>query len=155
MTNVPFVRDVMTTTLVLLKEDMQIHEAINMLLRKKFSGAPVVDKERNLVGMLSEKDCLRLFTNMALNQFPGGDVKHYMSTDIITISPEEGIFTAASTFMEHSFRRLPVMDHGKLVGVISRTDVLEGSRHVWESMFKEKSWTDATYLTDQIKAALK
>jgi len=154
MTHIPQVRDVMATNLVLLKPSMGICEAIELLLRRKVSGACVVDDDGNLVGILSEKDCLRLFANAAYNQLPGGDVKHYMSTDLITIGPDAGIFTAASVFMKHSHRRLPVLDHGKLVGQISRSDVLKGSRHIWEESSVEKPWTDSTYLTDEIKAAL-
>lgn len=152
--HVPLVRDVMATNIVLLHEDMVIYEALHMLLRHKDTGACVVNKDHELVGLLSEKDCLRLFANAAYNQFPGGDVKRYMSTQVTTIGPDEDIFSAAGIFLENSYHRLPVLEHGKLIGLISRRDVLEGSRHVWEETFGKKPWTDAKYLTDEIKAAL-
>ena len=155
MTKIPLVRDVMATDLVLLREDMDIYEAIRMLLRKKISGASVVNSDHELVGVISEKDCLRLFANAAYNMLPGGDVGHYMAKEVKTIGPDEDIFAAASIFLSKPFRRLPVLEHGKLIGQISRRDVLEGSRHVWECSAGEKPWTDAKYLTDQIKAALK
>jgi CBS domain-containing protein len=144
----------MATQFVLLREDMGIYEAIHMLLRHKDTGSCVVDSEQNLVGILSEKDCLRLFANAAYNQLPGGDVKHYMSTELTTIGPDEDIFTAAGVFLQNSYHRLPVLEHGKLIGLMSRRDVLEGNRHVWEESTVEKPWTDAKYLTDEIKAAL-
>lgn len=154
MSHVPLIRDVMDTQMVLLREEMGIYEAIHMLLRNKDTGACVVDAEQKLVGILSEKDCLRLFANAAYNQLPGGDVKHYMSTKLTTIGPDDDIFTAAGVFLQNSYHRLPVLEHGKLIGLISRRDVLEGSRHVWEESTVEKPWTDAKYLTDEIKAAL-
>jgi len=153
--DVPTVRDCMNTKLVTLSPGMRIREAIKVLLKHKISGAPVVDGDRRLVGVLSEKDCLRIFANGAYNVLPGGVVGQYMSKDVMTIDDGADLFTVADTFLRNPFRRLPIVDEaGVLVGQISRRDVLNGSHRIWSESPIKKKWTDAKYLTDEIKAAL-
>ena len=154
MTDIPSVKDIMTSSVFTLKSDMNMSTAIDLLLKHRISGAPVVDGEGNLVGILSEKDCLRLVTGGAIHQVPEGTVEMYMSKDVNTIAPDLGLYVAAEVFLKHSYRRLPVVEDGKMVGLISRRDVLEGSRKIWQSSPVERPWSDSTYLTDEIKAAL-
>lgn len=138
-----------------LEPGMPIEEAIKMLLKHRVSGAPVVDAERKLIGVLSEKDCLRIFANGAYNVLPGAVVEQYMSRSLRTITEDADLFTAADVFLKNPFRRLPIVDEtGRLVGQISRRDVLNGSRETWETSSVTKEWTDSRYLTDEIKAAL-
>lgn len=151
---IPVVRDFMTTKLVTLKPSMGIYEAIDILLKNKISGASVVDDDKNLVGVLSEKDCLRIFAHGAYNQLPGGRVADYMSKIMKTVGPDEGLFNVAEIFLANPFRRLPVLENGKLVGQISRRDVLMGSRKIWETLTGERPWTDSKYIPEQVKAAL-
>ena len=156
MSKLPVVKDIMVTKLVTLSPDMHIQQAISLLLKHRISGAPVVDDEKKLVGVLSEKDCLRIFANGAYNNLPGGVVDQYMSKTLTTIEADTDLFTVADIFFKNSFRRLPVQDtDGRLVGQVSRCDVLEGSRQIWETSPVEREWTDSKYLTDEIKAALK
>ena len=84
--DVPVARDIMTKKILSLSPDMSIESAISILLKNQISGAPVVDEENRLVGMLSEKDCLRIFANGAYNVLPGGVVSKYMSTTVETVS---------------------------------------------------------------------
>ncbi len=149
------VKDCMTTKLVTLRPDMEIGEAIKILLKHKISGASVVDEDKKLVGMLSEKDCLRIFANGAYNSLPGAVVEQYMSREVTTIDSDADIFTAADIFLKNPFRRLPIVDdEGRLLGQISRRDILNGSHKIWSASPVKKAWTDSTYLTDEIKAAL-
>ena len=76
--DVPTVKDCMNTKLVTLSPGMRIQAAIKVLLKHNISGAPVVDDDRKLVDVLSEKDCLRIFANGAYNVLPGGVVERYM-----------------------------------------------------------------------------
>jgi len=144
----------MTTKLVTLKPNMSIYQAIYTLLKNRISGASVVDENRSLVGVLSEKDCLRIFANGAFNQLPGGVVSDYMSKVVKTVHPDDGLFTVAEIFLKNPFRRLPVLENGRLVGQVSRRDVLQGSRRIWETQSGEPQWTDAKYIPEQVKAAL-
>lgn len=149
------VKDCMATKLVSLKPEMRIVDAIKLLLKHKISGAPVVSADNTLIGMLSEKDCLRIFANGAYNTLPGAVVEQYMSREVTTISQDADIFTAADIFLKNPFRRLPIVDEqGHLLGQISRRDILNGSHKIWSQSPVKKPWTDATYLTDEIKAAL-
>lgn len=152
---VPTVRDCMNTKLVTLSPGMRIQAAIKVLLKHRISGAPVVDQDGKLVGVLSEKDCLRIFANGAYNVLPGSVVERYMSKSVMTIDVEADLFTVADTFIKNPFRRLPIVDEaGVLIGQISRRDVLNGSHRIWSESPIKKEWTDAKYLTDEIKAAL-
>jgi len=154
MSNVPVVREFMVTKLVTLRPEMDIFVAIDLLLKHHISGAPVVDAEQRLVGILSEKDCLRVVASGAFHRSASGQVEDYMSREVQTVDPEADVFRVADMFLTRSFRRLPVLEQGKLVGQVSRRDVLNASRKVLEESTVQKPWTDARYLTDEIKAAL-
>ncbi len=125
------VRDFMTTLMVTLRQDMGIYEAIKILLKNKTSGAWVLDESKMLLGVLSEKDCLRIFANKAFNQIPTGLVADYMSKSMKSLHPDDDLFKVAELFLKNPFRRLPVIEHGILIGQVSRYDVLlEGSRRI-------------------------
>jgi CBS domain-containing protein len=120
------VRDVHT-----FHQDMSINEAIGVMLHKKISGAPVVDKENCLVGMLSEKDCLRVlldegYYNNHLNNLTVGD---YMTANVYTLTAQTDILTAAKAFIQSPFRNYPVVDDaGRLIGQLSRKDLLKATQ---------------------------
>jgi len=155
MSKVILVREVMATGLLTLKPDMPIFQAITLLLKNRVSGAPVVDDSNRLVGVISEKDCLGVFANEAFfSQGSAGQVEDYMSKDIKTIDPDEDVFTAAELFLQNSFRRLPVVDNGNLVGQLSRRDVLIASLKIVQDSPIKKEWTDAKYIPEEIKAVL-
>lgn len=126
MKNQESVKDYMSTKLITFTPEVEIKEAIKTLLTNKISGAPVIDNTGKLVGMLSEKDCIRLLVDGPYNQIPTGDglVKDYMSKRIKTLSHTSSIMDAAYEFVNCSYRRFPVLEGKKLVGQISRRDVL-------------------------------
>ncbi len=147
-------QDIMSKSLVTLHPEMDMIEAMFLLLKHRVSGATVVDEEWRVVGVLSEKDCLRMFANGAYNKSPSGHVRDYMSTDVTTIEPSTDLFTIADIFLKNSFRRLPVIENGKLIGQISRRDVLDGSRALWLESPVKRKWTDSKYVTDELRARL-
>ncbi len=118
------VRDIMTKKLVTFREETNIMVAIETLLKYKISGAPVVDKDGTVVGILSEIDTMSTLTRSLYHREWGGYVRDFMSTEVTSVSPEIGIVDLAEFFRKIHFRRLPVIDHGKLVGQVSRRDVL-------------------------------
>jgi CBS domain-containing protein len=120
----PLVRDHMDTLVSTLRPEAEILEAISLLLEKRVTGAPVVDEGGRLIGMLTERDCLTVVAEGAEAKRPQGTVAEFMTTDVITISPDVDVYYVAGLFLEHSFRRLPVVEGGKLVGAITRFDIL-------------------------------
>lgn len=117
-------RDVMVTKLVTLDPEMDVHEAIDMLLRNKISGAPVVDEERNFLGVFSEQCCIRVLIDSIYDQLPTTEIRAFLDTSPDSVTEDTGILTLIQIFKDTSRRRLPVLRDGKIVGQISRRDIL-------------------------------
>ena len=125
------VKDYMATGLITLTPEMGVMEAVQKFLDYRISGAPVVDERGNMIGMLSEKDCLKVVLNAAYYEEMGGTVSDYMMKDVITIDASTGIVEVAEMFIKSSFRRYPVTSDDKLIGQISRRDVLKALEKLW------------------------
>lgn len=126
------VRDYMAANLVTFTPDMDIQDAIDALVTKKISGASVVDQRGNLVGMLSELDCMKVALNAAYHSEMGGKVKDFMSTEVKTVYADMNITDLAKLFYKEHMRRYPVFDdENRLVGQISRRDVLRALQSGW------------------------
>jgi CBS domain-containing protein len=117
-------RDYMTRHLITLTPDMEILHAIGILVERQISGAPVLDRTGNLVGMLSEKDCLRIALSAGYYGEWGGRVAEYMNAPVATIDADMPIVEVAQLFAEREYRRYPVLEDARLVGQLSRSDVL-------------------------------
>ncbi len=118
----------MATNLFTFSPDTEITEVIEVMLTHKISGAPVLDDQKKLVGLISEKDCLKIMIDSVYHNHPvsKGKVSQYMTTDLITISVESDVVDAATKFLKTKVKRFPVVDNdGKLVGQISRRDILQ------------------------------
>src|SRR5690606_103078 len=90
----------------------------------KVTGAPVVDKSGRLVGMLTEKDCLRLVAAGVGGELPRGTVADIMTRDPESIPPDMDVYYVAGLFLQRDFRRFPVVEDGKPVGASTRFDIL-------------------------------
>lgn len=124
MAKLPIVREHMDTQVDSLDPDTEILDAVRFLLDHHVTGAPVVDEAGHLVGILTEKDCLRLVATGADANRPRGKVADFMTTTLVTISPDTDVYYAAGIFLRETFRRLLVTEHGRLVGAITRFDIL-------------------------------
>jgi CBS domain-containing protein len=125
----PTADDLMTRTVVAIRPETTVAAAIRILVRHEISGAPVVDSEGRLVGLLSEHDCLRVTATGDYTQedLPLGEpVSTLMSRPAHVVGPEAGIYSIAHVFLAHRIRRLPVVVGDRLVGLIARRDVLRG-----------------------------
>jgi len=118
------VRDYMTKGLITVKPEMDIFEAIGILQKHRISGAPVVDMDNHLVGVLSEGDCLNAIIRGIYYEDAGGKVAEYMSSEVETTGPDEDIVDVAVDFNKKRKRRFPVVEDGHLVGQISQRDIL-------------------------------
>jgi CBS domain-containing protein len=113
--------DVMTTTVVSVSPHATMKEAAALLLRHRVSGVPVVDDAGRIVGVISEFDLLKLVYSPEVESHRVGD---YMSTKLLTAAPDDSLIEIVDTFTSHPIRRLPVVSEGKLVGLISRHDLI-------------------------------
>jgi CBS domain-containing protein len=114
----------MSTAIVTLSTDMDILQAARLLVSNSISGAPVVDPEGRLVGMLTEADCLKTTMQAGYYGEPGGQVVEYMSRDVKSVAAETSIVDIAEYFLNIRYRRFPVVRDGRLIGIISRRDTL-------------------------------
>ena len=121
-------KDIMVTKLVTLTAEMDALEAMRRLLHHRVSGAPVVDGEGNYLGVFSEKNAMRFLLDLAYEQLPSSQVGAFMDTAMErTIGEETDLLTIAEIFLNTEYRRLPVLRGTKLVGQISRRDVLQAA----------------------------
>ncbi|MCF6238001.1 MAG: CBS domain-containing protein [Candidatus Marinimicrobia bacterium] len=118
------VGDFMAKELVVFKPEMDIYAAIDSLVKSAISGAPVVDDDGKLIGIISQKDCLRTLANGVFHDAPAGPVSEYMTEAVMSIGPEMDIFTVADLFLNNVYRRIPVVENDIVIGQISRRDVL-------------------------------
>lgn len=118
------VSDYMAANLITFKPEMEMRRAISYLVEKRISGAPVVDDHGNLVGVLSEQDCMKMALSAGYHDDLGGLVQDYMSKSVSTIDADTSILKLAQLFIDSPYRRYPVLQNGRLVGQISRRDVL-------------------------------
>ncbi|MBT3748369.1 MAG: CBS domain-containing protein [Bacteroidetes bacterium] len=118
------VRDFMTKDLIVFKPSMDIYSAIDVLVKSEISGAPVVDDNGKLIGIISQKDCLRILANGVFHNAPAGPVSEYMTEAVMSIDPGMDIFTVADLFLNNVYRRIPVVENGVVVGQVSRRDIL-------------------------------
>ncbi len=125
------VREFMTKDIVTLKPETDVLQAIHLLLANNISGAPVVDASGNLVGMLTERDCMKVALDAAFHQQSGGTVADFMAPDVTTVSAEEAIIDTVRRFYDGEYLRYPVVDGTGLVGVISRSDAMRAIGNFW------------------------
>ncbi|MDX2412251.1 MAG: CBS domain-containing protein [Woeseiaceae bacterium] len=118
------VRDYMAGSIVSFKPETDVLDAIHELVRHRIAGAPVVNDQGELVGMLSELDCLKVSLNAGYYGDWGGPVADYMTPDVETVDADMNIVDLAQKFVDCGFRRFPVLRNNRLVGQISRRDVL-------------------------------
>ncbi|MGY8870446.1 MAG: CBS domain-containing protein [Pseudomonadales bacterium] len=119
------VQDYMATGLVTFHPETDLFEAINSLLRYKISGAPVTNGQGELIGLISEVDCLKAILTLTYHEEEvGGSVADCMTKNVETINYDANIIEVAKIFIDKGRRRLPVTRDGKLVGQISRSDIL-------------------------------
>lgn len=124
----PFrVADYMATKLITFSPDQSMHEVTASLLKNRISGAPVTNDSNELVGIISEGNCLKQISESRYHNLPltEAKVEQYMTKNVVTIDCNADIFDAASKFLNSKIRRFPVLDDGKLVGQISQKDIMK------------------------------
>lgn len=124
LTTLPSARDCMTSPVCVLSPDTYLLEAIEQLVQHRVAAAPVTASGGAVLGMLTEKDCLRILSSLTYDHGQDGQVGDYMSSVARSCDPTMDLFRVAELFLQNNFPVLPVQEHGRLVGVISRWGML-------------------------------
>lgn len=123
------VSDYMTTKLITFRPDQSVLEVMNSLIKNKISGGPVVNQKNELLGIISEGDCMKQISESRYYNMPMDNmlVEKHMVHEVETIDGNMNVFDAATKFVESKRRRFPIVENGKLVGQISQKDVLKAA----------------------------
>ncbi len=136
------VKDYMTTNLITFKPSQKINTVVEAIIKNKISGGPVINDKNQLVGIISEGDCLKQLSESRYYNMPLEEdlVENRMIKDVETIDGNMDIFDAANKFLNSKRRRFPIVESGKLVGQISQKDILKAALELksenWNSRIK-------------------
>ena len=131
--NAPLVTEYMTKELITFTPQEPIRKVVQSLLANRISGAPVINEEGKVVGLIDDKDCLNVLIGQAYYNNPSNQntVSHYMSDVMKSVSVDDNIVDIANIFLHSKYKRLLVIDHnGKLAGQISRRDILRAIKDI-------------------------
>jgi len=120
------------SNIITFKPDQPIQDVISIIVAKKISGAPVLDDQNHMVGMISEKDCLRLIVDQAYHNLPAETrkVSDYMTVKVQSLSPKTNVVEAAIQFLNSPIRRFPIVENGRLIGQVSRRHILKAAQNL-------------------------
>jgi len=116
-------KDIMTKEVVIVRPETLVEEALELMLAHMISGIPVVDMNMTLLGIITEKDLLRLFYGP--EQVRGRTVEEFMTQPAVHFDENENIKDICKCLVDVTFRRVPVTKDEKVVGIVSRPDVLK------------------------------
>jgi len=122
---IPFAKDVMERDVITVSPETGVEDAMALLIEKGISGMPVVDAQGNMVGIVTEKDMLTLLYGSLYEQPEAAKtVADLMTTGVKTVNEDDEITDVTECLIDNDFRRVPVLSDGKLVGLISRPDIM-------------------------------
>jgi CBS domain-containing protein len=120
-------KEIMSKTLSTVQPDQDLLEAMEILVCKEVSGLPVVDEDGALIGIITEKDILNFVFSGNLKSTK---VKEVMTREVVSFSPEDDVDTIALAIGQQRFRRVPIVEGEKVVGIVSRRDILRSSLQI-------------------------
>jgi len=116
------VNTIMTTDVITVTPETPIYEALSLLSQHRISGIPVVDDDQCVVGVLTEKDVLRILVDRRLGVL--STVDDYMTRDVICFTEEDSAIDLCKFFIRSHIRRVPIVRDNKIVGIVSRADII-------------------------------
>lgn len=120
-------RDIMTRKVISVSPDQDLFEVIGLFVKNKISGAPVVDRNGCYLGVFSERSSISLLMDAVERGTPTNRIEGFIDKDAATLTPSTGFLTIAQMFMSTHYRRMPVLENGRVIGLISRRDVLKAA----------------------------
>lgn len=123
-------KSIMHSDVVSITRDTSVYEATRILTEKNFTGLPVVNDDMTLAGIVSEKDVLRFVSDLHMLdlicdlQHSGATAADIMTSKVVSFDEDDDISTVCTSLIENNFRRVPILSDGKLIGIISRKDVI-------------------------------
>jgi CBS domain-containing protein len=147
-------KDIMTREVISVRKDTPVVEAMNQLLKNRITGMPVVDDEGNLVGIVSEADLIYKEESIlplsaywmdkadfvkACRKAIASSVEEAMTSRVYSVSEETPIEDIATVMIEKGIKRVPVVRGRKVVGIISRADVMKAIVAEWPEVLRP-SW---------------
>ena len=115
-------KDIMSRNLITVKKNTSVFEAIQTLVEHQITGLPVVESGWVLEGIVTEKDFLRLINEATADE---KTVAQVMTTQVISFQEEDSVEDICTSLIKNNFRRVPILKGNKLVGIISRRDVIK------------------------------
>jgi CBS domain-containing protein len=114
-------KDVMSTNIVTVARDTDIYKAVSLMVENNITGLPVINNNMTLAGIVSEKDVLKLLYNKVEGS---RRVEDFMTKDVMVFDQEDSLLAIADCLRKNRFRRVPIVSDGKLVGIVSRKDII-------------------------------
>ncbi len=105
--------------------DSNVYDVVKVLINTNSNGVPVVDDNKTVVGFVSEQDCMKEMLNDSFFCQEPVKVSSVMHKDVMSVSPSTSIIEIAQTMLESKPKSYPVIDNGKLVGIINRGHILK------------------------------
>lgn len=126
------VRHIMTSDVVSVSSSAKINDVIDLMVNRYVGCLPIVDKETRLRGIVTERDIIRIFGGV----LSGTKISELMSTKVVVATPETSILEAERLMVENGFRRLPLFSEGRVINVVTVTDILRffGSGKVFQKL---------------------
>jgi CBS domain-containing protein len=131
----------MATDLITFTPETDVIEVIRTFLNNNISGAPVLNEKKEVVGLIDDKDCLRLLIDSVYHNEPIANttVKSYMTSVMKIIDVGANVVDAAKIFLETKYKRLLIINkEGKLIGQISRHDILQAIETIYVPKWTSK-----------------
>jgi CBS domain-containing protein len=119
--NIVLTRDVMKCGLLTVQRETPIYEAMDIIATRNITGLPVVDDCMNLVGVVSERDMLKLLYDPTVK---AGKTEEFMTEEVVSFNHDDELSDVCDCLINNRFRRVPILNQGKVVGIISRADVI-------------------------------
>ena len=126
-------KDMMVTRVRTVALDERVYDVVRMLLKYNLTAAPVVGADMRFHGLLTEKNCIQALMRAVHDGLPSSHVRDVVTSPVVTVGPGEHLISIAHQFLSDPERTIPVVQRGRLVGIINRRDLLKAAVRVFDT----------------------